>query len=108
MDMDLHLAMVQQRWRYASDELAPGESLRVDALAHDVSLLPDGWEGPPDQTAEALLDFFSQGLAASATAPGDGGSIEPADEVGSEADTPASAVPADVEPPQFESTGENP
>jgi type IV secretion system protein VirD4 len=108
MDMDLHLAKVQQRWRYASDELVPGESLRVDALAHDVSLLPDGWEGPPDQTAEALLDFFSQGLAASATAPGDGGSIEPADaEVGGET-VPTSLVPTDVEPPQFESTGENP
>ena len=26
MDMDLHLARVQQRWRYADDELAPGET----------------------------------------------------------------------------------
>ncbi len=27
MDMDLHLARVQQRWRYADDELAPGREL---------------------------------------------------------------------------------
>ena len=41
MDMDLHLARVQQRWRYADDELAPGQKLSVEALAHDVALLPD-------------------------------------------------------------------
>jgi type IV secretion system protein VirD4 len=78
--MDLHLARVQQRWRYADDELAPGETLNLDALAHDVSLLPDNLEGPPEQVAESMVDFFRQGLA-SAAAPNDdeGGSIEPAD-----------------------------
>src|SRR5205085_2762880 len=34
MDMDLHLARVQQRWRYADDELAPGESLGIESLAY--------------------------------------------------------------------------
>lgn len=77
MDMDLHQARVQQRWRYADDELAPGEGLNLEALAHDVSLLPDAFEGPPDKTADVLLDFFGQGQA------GTGGSIEPcADEDG--------------------------
>ena len=77
MDMDLHQARVQQRWRYADDELALGEGLNLEALAHDVSLLPDAFEGPPDKTADVLLDFFGQGQA------GTGGSIEPcADEDG--------------------------
>jgi type IV secretion system protein VirD4 len=60
MDMDLHLARVQQRWRYADDELLPGEAFNLESLAHDIALLPDCLEGSPDQTAEALLDFFSQ------------------------------------------------
>ena len=63
MDMDLHQARVQQRWRYANDDLAPGEGLDLEALAHDVSLLPDAFEGPPDKTADVLLDFFGQGQA---------------------------------------------
>ena len=75
MDMDLHLARVQQRWRYADDELAPGEGLSLDALAHDVTLLPDSYEGSPDKAADGLLDFFSSGKPA---AGGIGGSIEPA------------------------------
>jgi type IV secretion system protein VirD4 len=72
MDMDLHQARVQQRWRYADDELAPGEGFSLEALAHDVTLLPDTFEGPPDKMAEVLLDFFGQGQ------PGTGGAIEPA------------------------------
>jgi type IV secretion system protein VirD4 len=63
---------VQQRWRYADDELAPSERLNLEALAHDVSLLPDSFEGPPDQTAEVLLDFFDTGQIET------GGAIEPA------------------------------
>jgi len=78
MDMDLHLARVQQRWRYADDELAPGEGLSLEALAHDISLLPDSFEGPPDKTAEDLLDFFSKGQPGAGAASDSGGSIEPA------------------------------
>jgi type IV secretion system protein VirD4 len=77
MDVNLHLARLQQRWRYADDELAPGESFALDALAHDLALLPDAFDGPPDKTAEILLDFFGQGQ------PTTGGAIEPcADEDG--------------------------
>ena len=75
MDMDLHLARVQQRWRHADDELPPGERIRVEALAHDVALLPDEFEGSPEQVADALLDFFSDRKPSLAEA---GGAIEPA------------------------------
>jgi type IV secretion system protein VirD4 len=79
MDMELHLARVQQRWRYADDELAPGESLSVDALAHDVTLLPDNYEGSPDKAADGLLDFFGCGKPATGGGSDSdgGGSIEP-------------------------------
>jgi type IV secretion system protein VirD4 len=78
MDMDLHLARVQQRWRYANDELAPGEGFSLDALAHDFTQLPDHYEGSPDQIAEETLDFFCQGQLAPGAAVDAGGSIEPA------------------------------
>ncbi|KQW76462.1 type IV secretory system conjugative DNA transfer family protein [Methylibium sp. Root1272] len=80
IDMDLHLARVQQRWRFADDELPVGQTLSLEALAHDVALLPDSFEGPPDKVAGDLLEFFSRGKP---DVPGDGGSIEPmADEDG--------------------------
>src|SRR5207342_1160779 len=44
MDMDLHLARVQQRWRFADDELALGEDLLVEMLAHDLSALPHSFD----------------------------------------------------------------
>lgn len=70
MDMDLYLAKVQQRWHYAPDSLAPGQRIDVDALAHDITLLPDQFEGSPEDTAEVLLRFFG-GAAAQ-----EGGAIE--------------------------------
>jgi type IV secretion system protein VirD4 len=80
MNVELHLARVQGRWRYAADELPPGEGLSLDSLAHDIALLPDEFEGSPDKIAEALLDFFSTSQSGSG---GSGGSIEPvADEDG--------------------------
>lgn len=80
MDMDLHLARVQQRWRYADDELQAGQTLNLEALAHDTRLLPDSFEGPPGRVADELLAFFDHGAPG---IPGIGGSIEPlADEDG--------------------------
>ncbi len=73
MDMDLHLARVQQRWRYADDELPAGQTLNLEALAHDARLLPDSFEGPPDRVADELLAFFDHGAPG---IPGIGGSIE--------------------------------
>jgi type IV secretion system protein VirD4 len=58
MNMDLHLARVQERWRYADDELRPGESLDYEQLAYDMSRLPDLVDGEPGQVAEGVLDFF--------------------------------------------------
>lgn len=75
MDIDLHLARVQQRWRYAEDELAPGDEIDIQALAHDLSLLPADLTGSADRIAETLLDFFTSGGLAPSTA---GGSVEPA------------------------------
>ncbi|HEY1393729.1 MAG TPA: type IV secretory system conjugative DNA transfer family protein, partial [Methylibium sp.] len=78
MDMDLHLARVQRRWRYADDELEPGTSLSVEALAYDLSQLPDLADAPPERIAESVIDFFSR-----AQPDHPGGAIEPvADEDG--------------------------
>lgn len=73
MDMDLHLARVQQRWRYADDELAAGASLSMDMLAYDQSRLPDFADRTPEQIADAVLDFFSDGQPGNASV---GGAIE--------------------------------
>ena len=75
MDMDLHVARTQERWRYADDELAPGETLRVEALAHDFTALPDNFEGPPEQIAEVMVGFF---CGAHPDAQATGGAIEQA------------------------------
>ncbi|MBX9794030.1 MAG: type IV secretory system conjugative DNA transfer family protein [Burkholderiaceae bacterium] len=78
MDMDLHLARAQQRWRYADDELAPGETLSVEALAYDMGVLPDPLVGTSDEITDALLGFF-EGKGSSGSGQADpGGSIEPA------------------------------
>jgi type IV secretion system protein VirD4 len=70
MNMDLHLARLQQRWKELED-LPAGEDLRIEALAHDVHLLPDEFEGSPEETADVLLNFFGPDKQA-------GGAIEPA------------------------------
>ena len=77
IDMDLHAARVQQRWRFANDELAPGESLHIESLAHDLNVLPGLFDGPPDHIAETLLAVFSQIGHGPITAGDLGGAIEP-------------------------------
>ncbi len=110
MHMDLHLAKVQQRWRYADDELPHDlHTLDVEALAHDIQLTPEVLNGPPDKAADTLLDRFEQNKPAH----GGGGSIEPAHHEASEDASgevpPAPASPAsEAPPPQFETTGESP
>lgn len=74
MDMDCHLAKVQQRWRFAPDELAPGEKLGVDSLAYDLSKLPTDLDLPPEQMAAALIEFFTPVAPEASSA---GGAIEP-------------------------------
>jgi type IV secretion system protein VirD4 len=77
MDVDLHLARVQQRWRYADDELAPGEGLSAEVLAHDFSSLAGRLDGPPAQLADTLLDLFCQPTSGIGAVSHSGGSIEP-------------------------------
>ena len=80
IDVDLHLARVQQRWRYADDELEGSTCLSIEALAYDLSQLPNLTAAPPDQIAETMLDFIG---GARSGHPGIGGAIKPvADENG--------------------------
>lgn len=58
MNMALHLARVQERWRYADDELGPGDGLAYEQLAYDMSRLPALADGEPDQVAEGILEFM--------------------------------------------------
>ena len=103
MDMDLHLARVQQRWRYADEELAPGESLKVEALAHVFNLPPETFQGPPDKVADVMLGFFgaepsSAGGAVEAVADEDG--VLPSDEDGALASADERALDiADLDAP---------
>lgn len=78
IDVKTHLARVQQHWRYADDELAPGERLDLAALAHDFSGLPERFDAPADELAETLLNFFGEASPDPGGANGPGGSIEPA------------------------------
>jgi type IV secretion system protein VirD4 len=92
MDMNLHFARVQQRWREVDGDLAPGEELTIEALAHDLAHLPDLNDGPAEVAAETLVDVFTP-------APGvSGGAVEAVpddDDVLSE--TPIAAE-TDIEP----------
>ena len=74
LKMELHLARVQQRWRYADDELEPGESLDVEALAHDLTLMPEILDGTPEEIAASVLAFLADD---SSEGPAPGGAIEP-------------------------------
>jgi len=89
MNMDLHLAKAQQRWRYLADVVADDESIDVDRLAHPIDSLPelgDAVEGPK---VGAFVDAF---LAITVERGGreNGGEIEPAN---AEADA---AAPSEV------------
>ncbi|MBE7416733.1 MAG: type IV secretory system conjugative DNA transfer family protein [Ideonella sp.] len=87
IDMDLHLARVQQRWRYANDELAPTARLNVEALAHDFKQLPDRFDGTPEDTADILVRFFGTDTKT-------GGAVEPTpDDDGVLIDEPVTAEP---------------
>ena len=83
MNMDLHLARVQQRWRYVDDELAPGETIDVEMLANPIVLPPDGFEGKPEDVAGCMVGGFFEKVIGPGTGPAEGGAVEPvADEDG--------------------------
>jgi type IV secretion system protein VirD4 len=91
MDMDLHFARVQQRWHEVEGELPAGKSLNLEALAHDLTGLPDLNVGPVENIAETLLNFFAPTVAS-------GGAMDAVpDDDGVLADAPASAAPAEYD-----------
>ncbi|MDO9604362.1 type IV secretory system conjugative DNA transfer family protein [Hydrogenophaga sp.] len=74
INTDLHLAKVQQRWRYADDELGLCDGLDIEQLAYEIGQLPALQEGPAEDVAESVLDFLV-GPKPGEGAPG--GAIEP-------------------------------
>jgi type IV secretion system protein VirD4 len=58
MNMELHLARVQERWRYANDELPVDEGLDADALAHDLSRLPDLTGKSAEEIVAAIFELL--------------------------------------------------
>jgi type IV secretion system protein VirD4 len=75
MDIDLHVARAQQRWRYADEVLEPGTQLFVEQFACDLARLPSRADGPPGDVACAYIAVVGD-LGASQQAAG--GVIEPA------------------------------
>jgi len=105
MNMDLHLAKVQQRWHIADDELPPDKKeLHVEELAHDTTILNDKLEGSAAQAAQTCIEFFCQFSAPEV----DGGAIEPVDEEERVPIPSAQLVAPEVEPVRLETLGENP
>jgi type IV secretion system protein VirD4 len=74
MDMDLHFARVQQRWRYAVDEMPADEAFDIERLAGDITDVPVPGEIYTDTEIDLCLGaFFTKVLVSEATA---GGAIE--------------------------------
>lgn len=77
IDMDLHFAKVQQRWRYADDELPAGATFDVAQLAQDFSDLPVPSASATEADITACVDGFFQRTSTSPSAAPTGGVIEP-------------------------------
>ncbi len=81
MNMALHVAKVQQRWREEPEELPPGQTIDVAAMQPDWQGLPDPKALSPEAAADLLLDVFMEPAAPTAateaTDPA-GGTAEPA------------------------------
>jgi type IV secretion system protein VirD4 len=77
IDMDLHFAKVQQRWRYADDELPAGATFDIAQLAQDFSDLPVPSASATEADITACVDGFFQKTSSSPSAGPAGGVIEP-------------------------------
>jgi type IV secretion system protein VirD4 len=77
MKMDLHLARVQQRWRYAEDELVEGETLDVEQLMHDFSGVPTLPDNATPAEVGATVDAILDKLMAERSDVSAGGAIKP-------------------------------
>jgi len=73
MDLDLHLARAQQRWRYAEEFLPPGRNMTVEQLAGNLEQLPPVKDGEPREVANQAITGLTDLLEYS---PAPGGSIE--------------------------------
>jgi len=82
MDMDMHQAQVQQRWRFADDEMAPGETIDVAALDRAIFAAAGDLGRPATDIAAAMLNSMSPGKPADSHGPArgnndEGGAVEP-------------------------------
>ena len=91
IDMDLHFAKVQQRWRYADDELPVGATFDIAQLAQDFSDLPVPGALATEADITACVDGFFQKTSSSPSAAPAGGVVEP-----------VSVGPASIEPGKAE------
>jgi len=76
IDMDLHFARVQQRWRYAEDELPAGHTFDIAQLAQDFSDLPVPDASSTEADIKACVDGFFLKTASPAPAASAGGTME--------------------------------
>ena len=74
LKMELHMARIQQRWRFSEEELEPGESLDIDVFAYYFTQLSNPLEGTPEQIAARISKFFEDHET---SGPSSGGAIEP-------------------------------
>lgn len=103
LDMELHFARVQRRWRFAADELAPGQTLRLEELADDFSDLPAlAADATPVEIDAVLHGFFDRTRV---DTPASGGAIEPAEEPANGPDAAAAAMPAQRDAAPSDHTG---
>lgn len=63
LDIEQHLARVQQRVKVLEDEIPEGTELKLETLAHDFSAVEVDLSLAHETTAEALLDFFGDKAA---------------------------------------------
>jgi type IV secretion system protein VirD4 len=91
MDMERHFAKVQQRWRYADDELAPGEEFDPGLLAQNLDDVAElAATAKAKDIPEVLVRFFARTRTEDTTPPG--GSIQPA----AAEDEPAASTPTNT------------
>jgi type IV secretion system protein VirD4 len=75
MNMDRHLAVTQQRWRYAEDEVNEHAKFEVEDLAHDLSGLPQVAADASVADLGAVADAFFEMTKLETANPG-GGSVQ--------------------------------
>jgi len=93
MDMNLHIATAQQRYRYLPNVIDEDEKIDVDRLAHDVGSLPELGDAAQGARVDALVDAFLA-MTLERSHGKSGGAIEPAAVEAETATAPQTAVAA--------------